>query len=179
MLVGSVIQVRSFSEYIVKAPVEQDDGYMPVNNIQAGTFVSIESDSGKTIGIVMDVQHNVKEDYLPFLSGDKQDIFLPYSSDYRNSYLIIKGIGNIIDGKSEQRLIFAPGINDTVCILEDNDIRSYHLTPEGDPVFKYYKKLSTEADGRTLIGAIEKMIKAMPECEPQLKALKKFTENNL
>ncbi|MCD1295211.1 hypothetical protein CUJ83_09395 [Methanocella sp. CWC-04] len=177
MKVGSVVQVKSFSDYVVKVPVDTDEGYIPVSKVTAGTYVSVSSDDGEIIGIVTDVLHSVKEDYLPFMAGDKQDIFIPYTSDYRNSYLLIKGIGNIQEGNASHSLVFAPRINDPVRIMETAEIRAFHTSGDGKPTFSYYRKLSTSMDPEIVTGAIDRVACAMPECLPLLKALKKHTEN--
>ncbi len=175
MKVGSIVQVKSFCEYIVKVPLEADDGYVAVSRIPAGTYVMIRSKDGYVVGIVTDVRHSIKEDYLPFLTQEKQDIFMPYASDYRSSYLVIKGIGNEHDGRVAQSLTFAPEVNDSVQTMEKDDIRAFH-TQDGRPSFLYYKKLSMSVDATAICGAIDILAESMPECRQMLKALKKHTE---
>lgn len=176
MKVGAIVQVKSFCEYIVKVPLEADDGYVPVSRIPAGSYVSIRSKDGHVVGIVTDVRHSIKEDYLPFLSQEKQDIFMPYASDYRSSYLVVKGIGNEQAGKVAQSLTFAPEVNDPVLTMEKDDIRNFH-TLNGKPSFSYYKKLSMSVDAAAVCGAIDALTDSMPECKQMLKALKKYTED--
>lgn len=176
MKVGSIVKVNSFCDYIVKVPLEADDGYMPVSRIPAGTYVMIRSNGGYIIGIVVEVEHSIKEDYLPFLSQEKQEIFMPYASDYRSSYLIIKGIGNEQGGISSQQLTFAPEVNDQVDMMDKDAIRSFHLH-DGKPCFTYYKKLSISIKATALCGAIDVLADSMPECKQMLKALKKYTED--
>lgn len=175
MKVGSIVQVKSFCEYIVKVPLEADDGYVPVSRIPAGTYVMVRSKDGYVVGIVTDVRHSIKEDYLPFLTQEKQDIFMPYASDYRSSYLVIEGIGNEHDGKVAQNLTFAPEVNDPVRTMEKDDIRMFHMH-DGKPSFSYYKKISMSVDAAAICGAIDMLSESMPECRQMLKALKKHTE---
>lgn len=176
MKVGAIIEVKSFCEYVVKVPLEADDGYVPVSRIPAGSYVMIRSKDGYVVGIVTDVRHSIKEDYLPFLSKEKQDIFMPYASDYRSSYLIVRGIGNEHEGKVAQSLTFAPEVNDPVQTMEKNDIRNFH-TQDGKPSFSYYKKMSMSVDATAVCGAIDSLADSMPECRQMLKALKKYTED--
>jgi hypothetical protein len=178
MKVGSIVQVRSFSEYTVKAPPEENDGYVAASKVPAGTYVSIRSAQGFVVGIVTSVQHDIKEEYLPFLSHEKQDVFAPYVNDYRSSYLAIRGIGNIQGSRANQSLAFAPVVNDVVELMDKESIRAFH-TPEGRPSFSYYRKISSEIDGDTLCCAIDHVAGAVPECKPMLTALKKHTENRV
>ena len=157
-------------------PLEADDGYVPVSRIPAGAYVMIRSKDGYVVGIVTDVRHSIKEDYLPFLAQEKQDIFMPYASDYRSSYLVIRGIGNEHDGKVAQSLTFAPEVNDPVQMMETNDIRMFHIQ-DGRPSFSYYKKISKSVDRTAVCGAIDVLSDSMPECKQMLKALKKYTED--
>ena len=175
MKVGSVVQVKSFSEYVIKVPLEEGDGYVPASKVQAGTYVTIKSSQGKVVGIVKDVRHDVKEEYLPFLSGEKQEIFTPYSNDFRSSYLIIQGIGNIQVDKAVQSLEFAPIVNDVVELMSSDGIRAFHSI-NGKPSFTYYRKIASEVDADTLCRAIDRLSESMPECKPLLMAMKKYTE---
>lgn len=177
MKVGSIVEVKSFCDYVVKVPIENDDGYMPVSRIPAGTYVSIRSGQGTIVGIVTSVHHNIKEEYLPFLSTEKQEIFAPYVSDFRNSYLSIRGIGNLLDGKAQQSLVFAPVVNDMVDLMDKESIRAFHIS-EGKPSFTYYKKIAQDLNADTICSAIDKVTESVPECKQMLMALKKYTENH-
>ncbi|HTY89814.1 MAG TPA: hypothetical protein VMC84_01425 [Methanocella sp.] len=176
MKVGSIVQVKSFSDYMAKVPLEESDGYMPASKVPAGTYVSIKTVQGSVIGIVTGVQHEIKEDVLPFLSEEKQEVFAPYVNDYRSSYLAIHGIGNVQGGKASQSLGYAPVVNDVVELMDNEEIRAFH-TPGGRPSFSYYRKLSSALDNETLCCAIDHVAAAVPECKPLLAALKKHTEN--
>jgi hypothetical protein len=175
MKVGSIIQVKSFSEYTVKVPQEEGDGYVPASRVPAGTYVNIKSGQGSIVGIVTGVRHDIKEEYLPFLSEEKHEIFTPYANDFRSSYLVICGIGNVQGGKVSQSLTFAPVVNDVVEMMDDDRIRAFHLS-NGKPSFSYYKKISSEIEADTLCCAIDRVADSMPECKPMLMALKKYTE---
>ena len=175
MKVGTVIQVRSFSEYLVKAPLEECDGYQAVSCIPAGTFLSIGSARGSVIGIVAGIQHDIKEEYLPYISEEKREIFIPYVNDYKSSYLMIKGIGNIKDGKAIQRLAFAPVVNDVAEVMGSEDIRAFHM-PGGRPSFSYYRKLSSSLDPSIMSAVIDRLSEAIPESRAMLAALKKYME---
>ncbi len=118
MKIGSVVQVRTFSEYVIKTPVDRSDGYVPVSGIAPGTYVSIKAQEGRVIGIVINALHNVKEDYLPYLPEGKQEVFLPYATDYRSSYLVVTGIGNLLENGPSHELKFTPGINDLAEVME-------------------------------------------------------------
>jgi hypothetical protein len=176
MKVGSIVQVRSFSDYLAKVPLEENDGYVAAAKVPAGTYVSIKTAQGSVVGIVTGVQHEIKEDLLPFLSGEKQEVFVPYVNDYRSSYLAIHGIGNVHGSNVLQRLAFAPVVNDVVEMMDNKDIRAFH-TPGGKPSFSYYRKLSSALDAEILSRAIDHVAMAVPECKPMLSALKKHTEN--
>lgn len=175
MKVGSIVQVRSFSEYMVKVPLEKNDGYVPASMIPAGTYVSIKSAHGQVIGIVTGIKHDIKEEYLPFLSEEKQEVFAPYVNDFRSSYLVVRGVGNVQNNKASQSLAFAPVVNDMVETMDKESIRAFHFF-NGKHSFSYYKKLSSEVDAATLCCAIDHLADAMPECRPMLAALKKYTE---
>lgn len=175
MKVGTVIQVKSFSEYIVKAPLEECDGYVAASCIPAGTYVSVKSAQGSVIGIVAGVQHDIKEEYLPFISEEKREVFIPYVNDYRSSYLMIKGIGNIKDGKAIQSLAFAPVVNDVAEIMDRDGIRAFHM-PDGRPSFSYYRKLSSSLEPAIVSVVIDRLAEAIPESRAMLDALKKYTE---
>jgi hypothetical protein len=178
MKVGSIVQVRTFSEYVVKTPVDLNDGYLAASGIPPGTYVSVASREGKVVGIVTNVLHSVKEDYLPYLPEGKQEVFLPYATDYRSSYLIITGLGNIVDGKASHELIFTPGINDLTETMEHEDIKAFHMK-DGKASFAYYRRLQQSVEPAIVASAIDCAAKAMPECSPMLKALKKLTEKKL
>ena len=175
MKVGSVVQVKSFSEYVVKVPLEEGDGYVPASKVPAGTYVSIRSSQGQIVGIVTGVRHDVKEEYLPFLSEEKQEIFTPYANDFRSSYLMIRGIGNVLAGKALQNLAFAPVVNDVAELMDNDGIRAFH-SQNGKPSFTYYRRISSDIDADTLCCAIDRVSESMPECRPLLTALKKYTE---
>jgi len=178
MKIGSVVQVRTFSEYVIKTPVDRSDGYVPVSGIAPGTYVSIKALEGRVIGIVTNALHNVKEDYLPFLPEGKQEVFLPYATDYRSSYLVIIGIGNLLEAGPSHELRFTPGINDLAEVMEPEDISTFHLC-QGKASFAYYRKLQQSVDPATVACAIDNAARAMPDCSPMLKALKKLTEKKL
>lgn len=176
MKVGSIVQVKSFSEYTAKVPLDENDGYVAASKVPAGTFVSIKTAQGSVIGIVTSVQHEIKEDVLPFLSEEKQEVFAPYVNDYRSSYLTIHGIGNVQGTRALQSLDYAPVVNDVVELMDNEGIRAFH-TPGGKPSFSYYRKLSSALDPETLCCTIDHVATAVPECKPMLAALKKHTEN--
>jgi hypothetical protein len=178
MKIGSIMQVRTFSEYVVKTPVDLNDGYLAASCIPPGTYVSITATDGKVVGIVTNVLHSVKEDYLPYLPEGKQEVFLPYATDYRSSYLIITGIGNFVEGKPTHELAFTPGINDLAETMEREDIKAFHLR-DGKASFAYYRRLQQSVNPAIVASAIDCAVKAMPECSPMLKALKKLTEKKL
>lgn len=175
MKVGSIVQVRSFSEYTVKVPLEENDDYVPVSRIPAGTFVSIRSAQGSVIGIVTGVKHDIKEEFLPFLSEEKQETFVPYVNDYRSSYIVVKGIGNVRDNKATQSLDFTPVVNDIVEVMDKDAIRAFHM-PGGKPGFSYYKNIHSKVEPDTLCLAIDRIAESLPESRPMLAALKKYTE---
>ena len=175
MKIGSIVQVRTFSQYVVKTPVDLNDGYLPASAIPPGTYVSVNARDGKVIGIVTNVLHSVKEEYLPYLPEGKQEVFLPYATDYRSSYLIITGIGNIAGEKPCYELAFTPDINDLAERMEPEDIKAFHMQ-DGKATFAYYRRLQQSVEPATVASAIDCVIKAMPECSPMLKALKKLTE---
>ncbi|OPY30269.1 MAG: hypothetical protein A4E28_00384 [Methanocella sp. PtaU1.Bin125] len=178
MKIGSVVQVRTFSEYVVRTPVDRNDGYVPASGIAPGTYVSIKAQEGRVIGIVTNAIHSVKEDYLPYLPEGKQEVFLPYATDYRSSYLVVTGIGNVQEAGPAYELRFTPGINDLAEVMEPEEIRAFHLC-DGKASFAYYRRLSQAVDPATLICAIDNAARAMPECAPMLKALKRLTEKKL
>ncbi|HUL62500.1 MAG TPA: hypothetical protein VLT35_05510 [Methanocella sp.] len=178
MKVGSVVQVRTFSEYVIKTPVDRNDGYVAASSVPPGTYVSIKASEGEVVGIVTNVLHSVKEDYLPYLPEGKQEVFLPYATDYRSSYLIVTGIGSLARGRPSHELAFAPGINDLAETMEPEEIKAFHLR-DGRASFAYYRRLQKSVDPATLASAIDCAIRAMPDCAPMLKALKKLTERKL
>jgi hypothetical protein len=178
MKIGSIVQVRTFSQYVVKTPVDLNDGYLAASVIPPGTYVSVIGRDGKVVGIVTNVLHSVKEEYLPYLPEGKQEVFLPYATDYRSSYLIITGIGNFIDGKPSHKLTFTPDINDLAERMEPEDIRAFHLQG-GKASFAYYRQLQLSVEPAIVASAIDCAMSAMPECSPMLKALKKLTEKKL
>ncbi len=178
MKIGSIVQVRTFSEYVIKTPVDRNDGYLDVSCIPPGTYVSITTRDGRVVGIVTNVLHSVKEEYLPYLPEGKQEVFLPYATDYRSSYLIVIGIGNFVDDKPSYELAFTPGINDLAEKMETEDVRAFHVH-DGKASFAYYRKLQQSVDPAIAAGAIDCAMRAMPECTPMLKALKKMTEKKL
>jgi hypothetical protein len=175
MKIGSIVQVRTFSEYVVKTPVDLNDGYLAASAIPPGTYVSVTARGGRVIGIVTNVLHSVKEEYLPYLPEGKQEVFLPYATDYRSSYLIVTGIGNFVDGKPSHELAFTPGINDLAEKMEPDDIRAFHVR-DGKASFAYYRRLQRSVEPAIVASAIDCAIRAMPECASMLKALKKLTE---
>lgn len=178
MKIGSIVQVRTFSQYVVKTPVDLNDGYLAASAIPPGTYVSVSARDGKVVGIVTNVLHSVKEEYLPYLPEGKQEVFLPYATDYRSSYLIITGIGNLVDGKPSHELAFTPDINDLAVRMEPDDIKSFHMH-DGKASFAYYRRLQQSVEPAIVASAIDCVTKAMPECSPMLKALKKLTEKKL
>ena len=178
MKIGSIVQVRTFSEYVVRTPVDPSDGYVAASSVPQGTYVSISAREGKVVGIVTNVLHNVREDYLPYLPEGKQEVFLPYATDYRSSYLVVAGVGNMIDGRPAYELSFTPGINDLAETMGPEDIRAFHHQ-DGKASFAYYRRLQQSLDPAILASAIDCAIRAMPECSPMLKALKKLAERKL
>jgi len=174
--VGSIVQVKSFSDYVVKVPLEEGDGYVHAAKIPAGTYVSIRTAQGLVVGIVTSVQHEIKEDVLPFLSEEKQEVFAPYVNDYRSSYLAIRGIGNVQGTRVLHSLDYAPTVNDCVELMDREGIRTFHM-PGGKASFSYYRKLSSALDPDTLCCVIDNVALAVPECKPMLSALRKHTEN--
>jgi hypothetical protein len=174
--VGSIVQVRSFSEYTVKVPLGENDGYVPVSLVPAGTYVSVVSKPGLVVGIVTGVRHDIKEEYLPYLTDEKQEVFVPYVNDFRSSYLDIVGVGNAQDGTVSQALSFAPAVNDVVELMDRDAIRAFHM-PGGRPGFSYYKAVSPRMDPAIMCLAIDRVSESLPECRQMLAVLKKYTES--
>lgn len=172
MKIGSVIQVKSFHDYYAKAPLDAEDGYMMASEVPAGTFVCIESAKGLVVGIVTGVLHSVREDLLPYVEGEKREVFFPYMADMRSSYLIIKGIGSMGGNVALQDVSFAPCINDVVRIMERDEVRAFHK--QG---FTYYRSIQKSIEPVALSKAIDMLMTSMPEAAPMLKALKRYTEN--
>jgi len=175
--IGSVVQVRSFSEYVVRVPIDGNDGYAPASGLGVGRYVSIKSAQGSVIGVVSDILHNVREDLVPFLPQEKQEIFAPYMADFRSSYVVITGIGCIIvGGRPLYSIEYTPAINDVAELMQPPEIRAFHQT-NGKPGFGYYRKLAQSTSPDVAGSAIDRASEAMPECAAMLKALKKYTEN--
>lgn len=177
MKIGSVVQVRSFAEYVVRVPVDGDSGYVPASTLGIGSYVAIKASQGSVVGVVSDILHNVKEDLLPYLPQEKQEVFVPYMADFRSSYVVLTGIGCQTGSTPSHTIAFTPGINDVAELMEPAEIRAFHRTPDGKTGFGYYKKLTQSTNPAVAAGAIDRASEAMPEAAGMLKALKKFTEN--
>jgi len=174
--IGSVVQVRSFTEYVVRVPVEADSGHVPASSLGVGSYVSIKSAQCLVIGVISNVLHNVKEELLPYLPGEKQEVFTPYLADFRSSYIIVTGVGSITCGRPSHTITCTPAIDDVAELMELQDIREFH-TENGKPGFGYYRRLIRSADPAVATCSLDKAMEAMPECSKMLKALKKYTEN--
>jgi len=175
--IGSVVQVRSFAEYVVRVPVDSDSGYVPASSLGIGSYVSIKSSQGSVIGIISDIMHNVKEDVLPYLPQEKQEVFVPYMADFRSSYVVVTGVGCMTGSAPSHAIVFTPAINDVTELMDPAEIKAFHQTGDGKTSFAYYKKLTQSTNSTVASSAIDKACEAMPECSGMLKALKKFTEN--
>lgn len=177
MKIGSVVQVRSFAEYVIRVPVDGDSGYIPASSLGIGSYVTIKAAQGSVVGVVCDILHNVKEDVLPYLPQEKQEVFLPYMADFRSSYVVVTGIGCMRTcANPAHSIVFTPAINDVAELMEPEEIKAFHME-NGKASFGYYKKLTQSANPAVAASAIDKVSEAMPECASMLKALKKFTEN--
>lgn len=176
MRVGSIVHVRSFSEYAARVPLEEGDGYVPASRVPAGTFVAVQSSHGTVVGLVTGIQHAIREEFLPFLSGEKQEFFTPYANDYRTSYMAIYGIGSIRGNEIRHSLDAAPLVNDPVELMETAEIRKFH-TPDGKPSVSYYRRIYPKVDADALCGALDQVALAVPESRQMLAALKKHAEN--
>ena len=177
MKIGSIVQVRSFAEYVVRVPVDGDSGYIPASSLGIGSYVSIKSAQGSVIGVISDILHNVKEDLLPYLPQEKQEVFVPYMADFRSSYVVVSGIGCMSTSLPSHTIAFTPAINDIVELMQPADIKAFHQTGDGKMSFGYYKKLTQSTSPAVASSAIDRASEAMPECSGMLKALKKYTEN--
>lgn len=177
MKIGSVVQVRSFAEYVVRVPVDEDSGYVPASSLGIGSYVSIRSSQGSVVGVISDILHSVKEDLLPYLPQEKQEVFVPYLADFRSSYVVVAGIGCMADGRSSHSITFTPAVNDVAELMEPANVKAFHLAGDGKMSFGYYKKLTQFTNPAVATSAIDRVSEAMPECSGMLKALKKFSEN--
>lgn len=177
MKIGSIVQVRSFAEYVVRVPVDEDSGYIPASSLGIGSYVSIKSAQGSVVGVISDILHNVKEDLLPYLPQEKQEVFVPYMADFRSSYVVVTGIGCMKTcANPAHSIAYTPAINDVAELMEPAEIRAFHMD-NGKASFGYYKKLTQSTSPAVASSAIDRASEAMPECSGMLKALKKFTEN--
>jgi len=176
MKIGSVVQVRSFAEYVVRVPVEADSGYVPASSLGVGSYVAIKSAQCSVIGVISDVLHNVKEELLPYLPSEKQEIFTPYLADFRSSYVVVTGVGSMTCGRPSHTVTCTPAINDVAELMEPQEIREFH-TENGKLGFGYYWKLMQSANPSVAICSLNRVMESMPECSAMLRAMKKYTEN--
>lgn len=186
MPLGDIIAIEGIQDYVIKVPNDGNDSGKHPLRPGPGTFVSIKMEAHKIIGVVVGIKATIKEDFLPYISPDKQPRYMPYNEDYRNCYLEVRALGTLgLQDAScspedadipRYRVCQAPEIKDSVGLATPVEIEKFH-TRDGEPSLAYLDSNRAALPKEAISGLFESLEESLPGIHPnRLLTIRRYLE---
>ncbi len=168
MVLGDIIRVEDVKTYIVKIPPD-------AQKERIGRFVKIKKNDGIIVGVIKNIAHSIREDLLPYIEPDMQPKYAPFNEDFRNSYYVIHGLGQMQNGIVKYDVDSPPDVRDTIEILSPDELKEFH-TINGKPSISYFHSNREALPRNVLLGMAEQVEAQYPECRAMMKLVRKYIE---
>lgn len=170
MILGDIIRVEDANTYLVKIPPE-------AQKERIGRFVKIKKDDRMIVGVIKNITHSIREDLIPYIEPDMQPKYAPFNEDFRNSYYIVHGLGEIRNGIVKYDLDFPPDVRDSIEILSPAELKEFH-TIDGKPSIAYFHANSGSLEKNVLLSMADQVEAQYPECKAMLRLVRKYIERS-
>lgn len=168
MVLGDVIRVEDVKTYIVKIPPD-------AQKERIGRFVKIKKNDGIFVGVIKNITHSIREDLIPYIEPSMQPKYAPFNEDFRNSYYVIHGLGQMQNGIVKYDVDSPPDVRDTIEILSSDELKEFH-TINGKPSISYFHSNREALQKNVLLGMAEQVETLYPECRAMMKLVRKYIE---
>ncbi len=168
MVLGDIIRVEDVNTYIVKIPPD-------AQKERVGRFVKVKKDDRIIVGVIKNIAHSIREDLLPYIEPNMQPKYAPFNEDFRNSYYVIHGLGQMQNGIVKYDVDSPPDVRDTIEILSPDELKEFH-TINGKPSIAYFHSNRDVLPRNVLLGMAEQVEAQYPECRTMMKLVRKYIE---
>ncbi len=169
MVLGDIIRVEDANTYIVKIP--PDARKEPI-----GRFVKIKKDDRIIVGVIKNITHSIREDLIPYIEPALQPKYAPFNEDFRNSYYVIFGLGQIQNGIVRYDVDSPPDVRDNIEILSSDELKAFH-TINGKPSIAYFNS-NRALPKNVLLGMAGQVEAQYPDCGAMFKLIRKYIERS-
>lgn len=170
MVSGDIIRVEDANTYIVKIPPD-------AQKERIGRFVKIRKNDGIIVGVIKNITHSIREDLIPYIEPQMQPKYAPFNEDFRNSYYIIHGLGQMQNGIATYSIDSPPDVRDNIDTLSPAELKEFHNI-NGKPSIAYFHSSWDALTKNVLIGMADQIEVQYPECKAMLKLVRKYIERN-
>lgn len=169
MVLGDIIRVEDANTYIVKIPPD-------ARKERIGRFVKIKKDDRIIVGVIKNITHSIREDLIPYIEPAMQPKYAPFNEDFRNSYYVIFGLGQMQNGIARYAIDSPPDVRDNIEILSTNELKEFH-TVNGKPSIAYFNS-NRELPKNVLLGMADQIEAQYPDCSAMFKLVRKYIERS-
>ncbi len=169
MVLGDIIRVEDANTYIVKISPD-------ARKERIGRFVKIKKDDRIIVGVIRNIMHSIREDLIPYIEPALQPKYAPFNEDFRNSYYLIFGLGQIQDGIVRYDIDSPPDVRDNIEILSTDELKEFH-TINGKPSIAYFN-FNRELPKNVLLGMADQIEAQYPDCGAMFKLIRKYIERS-
>ncbi len=170
MALGDIIRVENANTYLVKIPPD-------AQKERIGRFVKIKKDDGIIVGVIKNIMHSVREDLIPYIEPDMQPKYAPFNEDFRNSYYVIFGLGQIQNGIARYDIDSPPDVRDNIEILSPDELKEFHII-NGKPSIAYFNSKRDELPKNVLLGMADQVEAQYPECRAMFRLIRKYIQRS-
>ncbi|MBU4373353.1 MAG: hypothetical protein KKD69_06815 [Euryarchaeota archaeon] len=170
MVLGDIIRVEDANTYIAKIPPD-------AKKERIGRFVKIKKDDRIIVGVIKNIMHSIREDLIPYIEPDMQPKYAPFNEDFRNSYYVIHGLGQMQNGIAKYDVDSPPDVRDNIEILSLDELKEFH-TINGKPSIAYFHSNRDALPRNVLLGMAEQVEAQYPECRAMFKLVRKYIERS-
>lgn len=166
MVLGDIIRVEDANTYLVKiSPDAQKE--------RIGRFVKIKKEDRTIVGVIKNITHSIREDLIPYIEPQMQPKYAPFNEDFRNSYYVIFGLGQIKNRIAIYDIDSPPDVRDNIELLNPDELKEFH-TINGKPSIAYFHSNRDALPKNVLLGMADQVEAQYPECRRMLKLVRKY-----
>ncbi len=170
MVLGDIIRVENVNTYIVKIPPDSQKE-------RIGRFVKIKKDDRIIVGVIKNITHSIREDLIPYIEPDMQPKYAPFNEDFRNSYYVIHGLGQMQNGTARYDVDSPPDVRDIIEILSPDELKEFH-TMNGKTSIAYFHTNREILPKNVLLCMVEQVEAQYAECRAMLRLVRKYIERS-
>lgn len=166
MALGDIIRVEDAYTYLAKIPPESRKEHI-------GKFVKIRKKNEIIVGVIKNITHSVREDLIPYMEPGMQPKYAPFNEDFRDSFYVIRGIGNIRNGVVKYEIDSPPDVRDRIESVGPEELKEFH-TINGKPSIAYFHASRDALDRNVLMHMIDQIETQYPECSAKFRLVRKY-----